>query len=276
MTHHVFEVSGVDAKRVLVERLASGSGRRILFMRTKHHAKKLARQLTDSGIPAVDLHGNLSQVQRDRNLAAFAAGDVKVLVATDVAARGVHVDDIELVIHVDPPAEHKAYLHRSGRTARAGAEGDVVTLVLPEQRKDTATLLRKAAITVTPQRVDAGSPAVTALVGEVAAYVKPAPRAEAPVRGASQGGRSQGANAQRKRANRDGQSGGGQSRDGQSRDGQSRQQPRSDRSARPAQASGAGRSGGQGSGGQGGQKSGGLKVGGLVGMSQGGGRRRGR
>ncbi|MCU1598334.1 MAG: box helicase [Glaciihabitans sp.] len=276
MTHHVFEVDGTDAKRALIERLASGSGRRILFMRTKHHAKKLARQLTDSGIPAVDLHGNLSQVQRDRNLAAFAAGDVKVLVATDVAARGVHVDDIELVIHVDPPAEHKAYLHRSGRTARAGAEGDVVTLVLPEQRKDTATLLRKAAITVTPQRVDAGSPAVTALVGEVAAYVKPAPRAEAPVRGASQGGRSQGANAQRKRANRDGQSGGGQSRDGQSRDGQSRQQPRSDRSARPAQASGAGRSGGQGSGGQGGQKSGGLKVGGLVGMSQGGGRRRGR
>ena len=119
-------------------------------MRTKHHAKKLARQLTDSGIPAVDLHGNLSQVQRDRNLAAFAAGEVRVLVATDVAARGVHVDDIELVIHVDPPAEHKAYLHRSGRTARAGAEGDVVTLVLPEQRKDTATLLRKAGITRGP------------------------------------------------------------------------------------------------------------------------------
>src|ERR1700744_4780583 len=157
MTHHVFEVAGVEAKRVLVERLASGSGRRILFMRTKHHAKKLARQLTASGIPAVDLHGNLSQVQRDRNLAAFSAGDVRVLVATDVAARGVHVDDIELVIHVDPPAEHKAYLHRSGRTARAGAEGSVVTLVLPEQRKDTAALLRRAGITVAPQQVDADS-----------------------------------------------------------------------------------------------------------------------
>ncbi|MDQ1569789.1 MAG: hypothetical protein QOF79_463 [Actinomycetota bacterium] len=288
MTHHVFEVDGVEAKRLLVEKLASGTGRRILFMRTKHHAKKLAKQLTDAGIPSVDLHGNLSQVQRDRNLAAFSAGDVKVLVATDVAARGVHVDDIELVIHVDPPAEHKAYLHRSGRTARAGAEGDVVTLVLPAQQKDTASLLRKAAISVTPQRVDASSAAVSALVGDVAAYVKPTPRAAQPQRGQSQGGQSQGANAQRKRVNRNGQQGG-------QRDGQ----PRADRSGRPAQASsgqrdsgqggnarrtegaqGAARTGGsrQGGGGQGNQgaRSGGLRVGGLVGMSQGGaGRRRG-
>jgi len=204
MTHHVFEVASVEDKRVLIEKLASGTGRRILFMRTKHHAKKLAKQLTDAGIPAVDLHGNLSQPARDRNLAAFASGDVRVLVATDVAARGVHVDDIELVIHVDPPMEHKAYLHRSGRTARAGKEGEVVTLVLPEQRRDTAALLRKAAISVVPQQVNAASPAVAALVGDVAAYVKPAPRVEQPARGQSQGGRSQGANAQRKRANRDG------------------------------------------------------------------------
>ncbi len=217
MTHHVFEVSDVEAKNELVKKLASGTGRRILFMRTKHHAKKLAKQLTDAGIPSVDLHGNLSQVARDRNLASFAAGDTRVLVATDVAARGVHVDDIELVIHVDPPAEHKAYLHRSGRTARAGKEGEVVTIVLPAQRKDTAALLRKAEITVTPQTVTADSAAVTALVGDVAAYVKPAPRAPEPARGQSQGGRSQGANAQRKQANRSG-------------DGA----PRRDRSGRPA------------------------------------------
>jgi len=233
MTHHVFEVDSVEAKRVLIEKLASGTGRRLLFMRTKHHAKKLARQLVDAGIPAADLHGNLSQVARDRNLAAFAAGDVKVLVATDVAARGVHVDNIELVIHVDPPAEHKAYLHRSGRTARAGEEGDVITIVLPTQRKDTAALLRKAAITVTPQHVNANSDAVVALVGQVAEYVKPAPRAAAPVRGQSRGGRSQGANAQRKRARRPGEGEGGGhdgaregarggARDGQSRGGQSR------------------------------------------------------
>ena len=118
--------------------LASGTGRRILFMRTKHQARKLAKQLTESGVPSVDLHGNLSQNARDRNLAAFSAGDARVLVATDIAARGVHVDEVELVVHVDPPVEHKAYLHRSGRTARAGNSGDVVTVVLPEQRRDTA------------------------------------------------------------------------------------------------------------------------------------------
>ncbi|MBO0983133.1 DEAD/DEAH box helicase [Rathayibacter sp. SD072] len=201
MTHHVFEVDGLDAKNALVKTLASGTGRRILFMRTKHHAKKLAKQLTGQGIPAVDLHGNLSQVARDRNLAAFGAGDVKVLVATDVAARGVHVDDVELVIHVDPPMEHKAYLHRSGRTARAGSEGDVVTVVLPTQRGDVKTLLRKAAIQVQPQQVTADSAAVAKLVGNVAAYVTPSAVVE-PVRGQSQGGRSQGANAQRKRAAR--------------------------------------------------------------------------
>ena len=201
MTHHVFEVDDVDAKNDLVKALASGTGRRILFMRTKHHAKKLAKKLTEQGIPSVDLHGNLSQPQRDRNLAAFGDGSVKVLVATDVAARGVHVDDVELVIHVDPPMEHKAYLHRSGRTARAGSEGDVVTVCLPAQKQDLKTLLRKAAITVTPQRVTASSPAVTTLVGDVAPFVKPAPR-ELQAQG---GGRSQGANAQRKRAARDGQ-----------------------------------------------------------------------
>ncbi len=232
MTHHVFEVDGVEAKRVLVQKLASGTGRRILFMRTKHHAKKLAKQLTDAGIPSVDLHGNLSQVARDRNLAAFGAGDVRVLVATDVAARGVHVDNVELVVHVDPPMEHKAYLHRSGRTARAGSAGDVVTVVLPTQRSDVKTLLRKAAISAAPQVVDADSAAVNALVGEIAAYVKPVPREAQPQRGQSQGGRSQGANAQRKRANRDGRDGEGRSgqgrgqgRDGQARDGQSRDGP---------------------------------------------------
>ena len=104
MTHHVFHVSGAEAKKELVHRLASGTGRRILFMRTKHHTRKLAKQLTESGIPSVDLHGNLSQPARDRNLAAFTAGETRVLVATDIAARGVHVDEVELVVHIDPPA----------------------------------------------------------------------------------------------------------------------------------------------------------------------------
>jgi superfamily II DNA/RNA helicase len=178
MTHHIFEVTDADAKKDLVAKLASGNGRRILFMRTKHHAKRLAKQLSSQGIPAVDLQGNLSQPQRDRNLARFQAGDALVLVATDVAARGVHVDGVELVVHVDPPTEHKAYLHRSGRTARAGSAGDVVTVVLPEQRRDVASMLRAAAITAKPQQVSASSTPVTSLVGEIAPirHVEEAPK----------------------------------------------------------------------------------------------------
>ncbi|MFB2596727.1 DEAD/DEAH box helicase [Herbiconiux sp. P17] len=293
MTHHVFETESVESKRVLVEKLASGTGRRILFMRTKHHAKKLAKQLTDAGIPSVDLHGNLSQVARDRNLAAFSAGTVRVLVATDVAARGVHVDDIELVIHVDPPAEHKAYLHRSGRTARAGSAGDVVTIMLPAQRRDVKDLLRKAAINVTPEVVSADSASVNALTGEVAAYVKPAPRTtnQLPAsgqprrgggagggsgrgNGGNGGGRSQGANAQRKRAGRDGEGqgqgagsrqGAGSGSGGRGRGGNGGSAAGGSRSFyststdRPASGSGegGGRRGGQGgSGGQGGASAG--------------------
>ncbi|MGO4592846.1 DEAD/DEAH box helicase [Leifsonia sp. 2TAF2] len=206
MTHHVLQVDSTDEKKDLVEALASGTGRRILFTRTKHQAKKLAKQLTASGIPAVDLHGNLAQGARDRNLAAFGDGSVKVLVATDVAARGVHVDNVELVVHVDPPAEHKAYLHRSGRTARAGSAGDVVTVMMSSQASDVKTLLKKAAIAATPQRVTASSPAVVTLVGDVAPRVAPSLHEQRPAGG---GGTSQGANAQRKRARRAGGQGNG-------------------------------------------------------------------
>jgi superfamily II DNA/RNA helicase len=170
-------------------------------MRTKHHARKLARQLTESGIPSVDLHGNLSQPARDRNLAAFSAGEARVLVATDIAARGVHVDEVELVVHIDPPSEHKAYLHRSGRTARAGNVGDVVTVVLPEQRKDTQALLRKAGIRVTPQQVAADSAAVHALVGEIAPYRAPGPKA-APAQSSQRRRSSTGGHQGRRRPSR--------------------------------------------------------------------------
>jgi superfamily II DNA/RNA helicase len=199
MTHHVFEASDAEGKKRLVYALASGTERRILFMRTKHHAKKLAKSLTQAGIPAVDLHGNLSQAARDRNLEAFSEGRAKVLVATDVAARGVHVEGVSLVIHVDPPAEHKAYLHRSGRTARAGASGDVVTISLPTQRKDLSDLLNQAKISVRPQSVNEKSPEVIALIGEVAPYVKPAAQPVQP----KPAGKSTGQNAQRKRAQRE-------------------------------------------------------------------------
>ncbi len=205
MTHHVFHVASADAKKDVVHALASGTGRRILFMRTKHHAKRLAKQLSEAGIPAVDLHGNLSQAKRDKNLALFAAGSHRVLVATDVAARGVHVDGVELVVHVDPPTEHKAYLHRSGRTARAGSEGDVVTLVLPEQRRDSVQLMRRAKITAQPQQVSASTDAVVELVGEVAPFVAPSAQPASHSQGGrSQGGRSQGGRNQGSRTHSSG------------------------------------------------------------------------
>ncbi len=174
MTHHVFAVSATD-KAAVVRELAAGLDRSLLFMRTKHTAKRLAKQLTASGIPAVELHGNLSQGARERNLAAFTEGAARVLVATDIAARGIHVDDIALVVHVDPPTEHKAYLHRSGRTARAGAGGTVVTLALPEQASDVRTLAKQAGIRPTTVTVRPGSPEITALAGPPAPYVAPVP-----------------------------------------------------------------------------------------------------
>jgi superfamily II DNA/RNA helicase len=180
MTHHILAVADKDVKKNVVHQLAQGTGRRVLFMRTKHQAKKLAKQLTAAGVPAVDLHGNLGQGARERNLAAFSSGEVRVLVATDIAARGIHVDDVELVVHVDPPAEHKAYLHRSGRTARAGSGGDVVTIMLPEERGDVRDLTRKAKITARPQDVRPGDATVTSLVGEVAPYVEYVPPAPQP------------------------------------------------------------------------------------------------
>ncbi len=205
MEHHVLVVNDQTVKKQLIVELASGAGRRVLFMRTKHHARKLAKTLTDAGIPAVDLHGNLSQNARDRNLAEFSNGDVRVLVATDVAARGVHVDDVELVIHVDPPTEHKAYLHRSGRTARAGSDGTVVTLTLPEQQSDVKKLMKAAGVDVSFERVTANSPLVAELVGDIADKVDPRTRAALLAAKAPQGGgTSTGANAQRKRARRSG------------------------------------------------------------------------
>lgn len=187
MDHHVFRVSR-DDKPSIVKALASGPDRVLLFTRTKHVAKRLAQQLSTAGIPSVDLHGNLSQSVRTKNLEAFSSGEVTVMVATDIAARGIHVDGVELVVHVDPPAEHKAFLHRSGRTARAGSEGTVVTLVLPEQRKDVDDLVRKSGIRPTFTNVEPGHSLIEELAGAPVAkrFVKrPTPQPTAPRRPAN-------------------------------------------------------------------------------------------
>ncbi len=163
MSHHVLHVSREHRLPVLVE-LTSAPGRTMVFTRTKHGAKALTRQLNKSGVTAVELHGNLSQNARTRNMEAFHSGKATALVATDIAARGIHVDDVALVVHADPPVEHKAYLHRSGRTARAGNDGTVITLMTDDQVNDVRTLTRAAGIRPTTTRIDgAGHPLLVEL-----------------------------------------------------------------------------------------------------------------
>jgi superfamily II DNA/RNA helicase len=170
MAHHVLAVTR-DARVSAVADLLGVPGRTVVFTRTKRGARTLARQLRSRGIEAVELHGDLAQGARTRNLAAFSSGRARALVATDIAARGIHVDDVSLVIHADPPAEHKAYLHRSGRTARAGATGTVVTMMVDEQADDLGTLMRRAGIQAQLRTVAPGDPVLRALAsqGEVGA-----------------------------------------------------------------------------------------------------------
>ena len=145
MDHFVLQVSHQDKQNVITE-IGAREGRTIMFVRTKHHVDRLADKLRASGVHAGALHGGKTQGQRNRVLADFKEGHTHVLVATDVAARGIHVDNISLVLHVDPAADHKDYLHRAGRTARAGASGSVVTLVTHDQRRMVRRMTDRAGI----------------------------------------------------------------------------------------------------------------------------------
>ncbi|AGF72427.1 DEAD/DEAH box helicase [Corynebacterium halotolerans] len=159
MTHYRLLVGDRDARNEIVLRIGAREGKTIMFMRTKHGVDRQVKKLRRVGVNALGLHGDKGQTTRTNALAGFTDGSVPVLVATDIAARGIDIDDVSLVVHVDPPAEHKAYLHRAGRTARAGTEGTVVTLVMDDQRKEVQQLMRKAGVdaeevSVTP---DSGS-----------------------------------------------------------------------------------------------------------------------
>jgi superfamily II DNA/RNA helicase len=242
MTHHVLHVDKDSRVKVLAD-LAAAPGRTVVFTRTKHGAKALARQLNSRGVATVELHGNLSQNARTRNLAQFSDGSAGVLVATDIAARGIHVDDVALVVHADPPVEHKSYLHRSGRTARAGAEGTVVTLMLDGQVSDVRDLSRKAGIKPTITRVSGAShPVLTEIApgervfGDPIVVAKPASGGRPTQRPA--GGRSGGQRSGSQRTG--GQRTGGQSTGGQGRNPNAGSSSRR-RTDRPA-ASGTGRS----------------------------------
>jgi superfamily II DNA/RNA helicase len=302
MTHHVLHVQHDNRLPVLVD-LTAAPGRTLVFTRTKHRAKQLTKQLNASGIPAVELHGNLGQTARTRNLLAFSDGSAKTLVATDIAARGIHVDDITLVIHADPPVEHKAYLHRSGRTARAGASGTVVTLMTDEQVIDVRDLTRKAGIKPTTTRITIGHPLLVQLApGErefsVATARQPlvatqpkqprrgaAPKTGTPKNGSGRGGSGRGG-AGRGGAGRGGAGRGGAAANGAGQGGASGTSTRGGASTRGAnrgqgqpKASGNGRSQAPAAGGRG--QSGGAPArrGGAAAFSAGtraGGRRSGR
>ncbi|MES9605265.1 DEAD/DEAH box helicase [Actinomadura sp. NPDC000929] len=164
MEHHLLHVADEDKHETTVH-IAARESRVIMFVGKKHQADRLVRKLTARGISAAAMHGGKTQSQRNRALNGFHSKDVTVLVATNVAARGIHIDELDLVVNVDPPADHKDYLHRGGRTARAGNAGTVVTLVLPEQRREMDAMMAKAGITPRVSRVRPGDADLARITG---------------------------------------------------------------------------------------------------------------
>ncbi|WP_156722493.1 DEAD/DEAH box helicase [Streptomyces apocyni] len=164
MDHHILVVHGPDRYAVTTE-IAARDGRVLLFLDTKHAVDQLTRHLRASGVHAAALHSGKSQPQRTRTLAQFKNGQITVLVATNVAARGLHVDDLDLVVNVDPPTDPKDYLHRAGRTARAGESGSVVTLVLSGQRREMSQLMAAAGIEPTTTKVRSGEAQLSRITG---------------------------------------------------------------------------------------------------------------
>ncbi|MCM1950840.1 MULTISPECIES: DEAD/DEAH box helicase [Streptomyces] len=189
MEHHVLQVHGADKFATATE-IAARDGRVIMFLATKAAVDRFTAHLRGSGVRAAALHGDKSQPLRTRTLERFRSGEVPVLVATNVAARGIHVDDIDLVVNVDPPADHKDYLHRGGRTARAGGSGTVVTLVLPDQRKDVLRLMADAGLRPRVTQVRSGEAELSRITGAKAPSGVPvdgsAPSAERARRGGAQ------------------------------------------------------------------------------------------
>jgi superfamily II DNA/RNA helicase len=164
MDHHLLVIAPTEKAGVTAE-IANRTGRTIMFARTKRGADRLAKELAKVGVRAGTLHGGKRQGLRTRTLAGFREGSFGVLIATDVAARGLHVDDVSLVVHIDPPTDHKGYLHRAGRTARAGGQGTVVTLVLPDQVRATSSLIRRAGVEAARTKVRAGDAELVRLTG---------------------------------------------------------------------------------------------------------------
>ncbi|MGI5133901.1 DEAD/DEAH box helicase [Streptomyces sp. CA-106110] len=165
MEHHVLHVLDETDKKAVTARIAARDGRVILFLDTKRSADRLTKRLLAVGVRAAALHGGRSQPQRNRTLEQFKNGQVTALVATNVAARGIHIDNLDLVVNVDPPTDHKDYLHRGGRTARAGGSGSVVTLVLPDQKRDVTRLMSDAGIRPRTARITSSDVELATITG---------------------------------------------------------------------------------------------------------------
>ncbi|MDX2560810.1 DEAD/DEAH box helicase [Streptomyces sp. TX20-6-3] len=187
MDHHVLQVHGADKFATATE-IAAREGRVIMFLATKASVDRFTRHLLGSGVRAAALHGDKSQPLRTRTLDRFRSGEVPVLVATNVAARGIHVDELDLVVNVDPPADHKDYLHRGGRTARAGESGVVVTLVTPEQQRDVARLMADAGIRPQVTKVRSGEAELSRITGARTPSGVPVAGAAPSQEGAKRGG----------------------------------------------------------------------------------------
>ncbi|MFD0271525.1 DEAD/DEAH box helicase [Streptomyces sp. NPDC127106] len=165
MEHHVLYVMDETDKRAVATRIAARDGRVIMFVDTKRGVDRMVKRLLADGVRASGLHGGRSQPQRNRTLDWFKTGEVTALIATNVAARGIHIDDLDLVVNVDPPTDHKDYLHRGGRTARAGESGSVVTLVLPDQKRDMSRLMSDAGIAPRTAQIKSSDEELTRLTG---------------------------------------------------------------------------------------------------------------
>ncbi|PWG10434.1 DEAD/DEAH box helicase [Streptomyces sp. V2] len=289
MEHHVLHLADETDKKAVTTRIAARDGRVILFLDTKRSADRLAKRLLAVGVRAAALHGGRSQPQRNRTLDQFKNGQVTALVATNVAARGIHVDDLDLVVNVDPPTDHKDYVHRGGRTARAGGSGTVVTLVLPEQKREVTRLMSDAGIRPRTSRIVSTDPELSTITGArepsgVAVTIE-VPQPVAPQRGTGTGSGSGGSSRRRRRG---GSGGGGAASagapagapgkgDGRSgeRRGRGGTTSRNGGAARGGtasaspSASGAAASGGRGSGGR---RSGGAAASGTTGTGAGAGR----
>ncbi|MGW2675483.1 DEAD/DEAH box helicase [Streptomyces sp. NPDC001436] len=265
MEHHVLYVMDETDKKAVATRIAARDGRVIMFVDTKRGVDRMVKKLLADGVRASGLHGGRSQPQRNRTLDWFKTGEVTALIATNVAARGIHIDDLDLVVNIDPPVDHKDYLHRGGRTARAGESGSVVTLVLPDQKRDMTRLMSDAGISPRTAQIKSSDEELVRLTGaRVPSGIPVVLEVPQPAQAKPRGGSGSGSGSSRRRSGAARTaapaSGGRGRRSGSGAPGGSGQAPAGSGSGQARRAQGGGQ--GSGSAGQGRRAAGGSASGG--------------